>query len=338
MTPMTFLPLTSELERCTGTQGPTLWGRGGTQRGRDSAPHVLQLCRSQRWPRQHRARGCSDPPPLPWGCAQSHGHHGDVAPKGRVPALVASRAAARCPIRILRASRGRAAGMSLLHPFGFSGPGLCCRGLVGAVSPGLCPQLSPLHQRVGWGLPHPGQVSSGRPPGTSPSTAVAVSPHPGDTHGSIPRLSPTASGQALTVTLESSTQHRTHPKAPVSIPAPGAALGTGANGLAGGGSGTGGKKRGGFWGCPPCPTSSHSTDQPRPGYKRKRLFSTPCPNRVPGGGGFAKCHRSALDRPVHQPHSNRGVGTLPPGGSPPSSLAVENLGARAAPVLRHAQG
>lgn len=45
---------------------------------------------------------------------------------------------------------------------------------------------------------------------------------------------------------------------------------------------------------------SHGTEQPQPGYKRKRLYSTLCPSRVPGralqplaGGGLAKFQRSA---------------------------------------------
>lgn len=75
------------------------------------------------------------------------------------------------------------------------------------------------------------------------------------------------------------------------LPAPG----TGTNGPAGVGSGAGGVPGWPWW-----LRRSHGTEQPQPGYKRKRLFSTLCPSRVPGrplqplaGGGLAKFHRSA---------------------------------------------
>lgn len=85
------------------------------------------------------------------------------------------------------------------------------------------------------------------------------------------------------------------------------------------------QRHGGCWGCPWCPTRSHSTKQPRPGYKRKHLFCTLCPNHAPGVGGLSKCHRSAPQQ--------QGMGTLPPGGPPPLSLAMEHFGACSAAVL-----
>lgn len=186
-------PLTTPAGR-DGASSPRCGVGGSCQHGRGAPPDALLVS----W-------GCPVAVPWSWGTSGTR-LLGFPSPASRhcwgraCPAA----AAPLFPQKLDRAGVPRldTAEMSLLNPSGSTCPAdLGCWGswgTVGALSPWLCPALSPRTQAAGAGLSHPipSQLQPpGLPLGISPSTAVLRCPGPGGTfpapaHGTAPQPSP----------------------------------------------------------------------------------------------------------------------------------------------------